>query len=67
MVSYRPGSQRPLSLNLNRLELFSCVLGAEEESALSIIDPVTVQIDLSQEGLLEVLDFDNYLVAIHNN
>ncbi|CAB3365707.1 Hypothetical predicted protein [Cloeon dipterum] len=58
VVSYRPTSkERPLTCNLNRCELLYCLLGNEEESAVSIIDPVTVNLDIvqSEEGV-KVLD-----------
>jgi vacuolar protein sorting-associated protein 13D len=42
-----------MSINLNNLEVFSCVLDAEEETALSIIDPVTINLDI-KKGILEV-------------
>jgi vacuolar protein sorting-associated protein 13D len=41
VIAYRPDMpERPFSCNLNNAEVFSCVLGSEDESALSIIDPV---------------------------
>ncbi|KAG1679362.1 Vacuolar protein sorting-associated protein 13D [Nymphon striatum] len=40
---------RPLSCSLQRLEVFSCTLGLEEETALSIIDPVTINVELHSE------------------
>jgi vacuolar protein sorting-associated protein 13D len=43
VIAYRPDMpDRPFSCNLNNAEVFSCVLGSEEESALSIIDPVSM-------------------------
>ena len=51
MISYRPQLQeRPLSCNLNQCELYSCILGYEEESALSIIDPVTINIEVNDRS-----------------
>ncbi|KAM7310382.1 vacuolar protein sorting-associated protein 13D isoform X1 [Ixodes scapularis] len=38
--------ERPLSCNLQNLEVFSCILGIEEDTALSIVDPISVYIDL---------------------
>ncbi|CAN8016602.1 unnamed protein product [Ixodes persulcatus] len=38
--------ERPLSCNLQNLEVFSCILGVEEDTALSIVDPISVYIDL---------------------
>ncbi|KAK3881484.1 hypothetical protein Pcinc_014068 [Petrolisthes cinctipes] len=48
VISYRPQHQeRPLSCNLNQCELYSCILGLEDDTALSIIDPVTVNIEIN--------------------
>lgn len=53
VVSYRPSdSNKIMSLNLNNLEVFSCILGLEEDTALSIIDPVTINLDL-RKGTLD--------------
>lgn len=52
IVSYRPAEiSKVMSINLNHLEVFSCVLGNEEDTALSIIDPVTVNLDLRKNTL----------------
>lgn len=52
VVSYRPIEiNKVMSINLNHLEVFSCILGNEEETALSIIDPVTVNLDLKRNVL----------------
>ncbi|XP_069683777.1 intermembrane lipid transfer protein Vps13D isoform X2 [Periplaneta americana] len=49
VVSYRPVlADKPLSCNLNHCEMFSCILGMEDETALSIIDPVTVNIEVTR-------------------
>uniref|UniRef100_A0A182Q6S0 UBA domain-containing protein n=1 Tax=Anopheles farauti TaxID=69004 RepID=A0A182Q6S0_9DIPT len=54
VVSYRPFEvNKTLSINLNNLEVFSCILGAEERTALSIIDPVTINMDV-RKGVLEI-------------
>lgn len=51
VVSFKPGQKNePLSCNLNHCEVFSCVLGMEDETALSIIDPVTISMDLKCQG-----------------
>ena len=48
MLCYRPSHrERPLSCTLLSLEVFSCSLAAEEDTALSIIDPMTVTIEMS--------------------
>ncbi|XP_032690797.1 vacuolar protein sorting-associated protein 13D isoform X2 [Odontomachus brunneus] len=57
VLSYRSTPQegeKPLSCNLSHCELFSCVLGMENETALSIIDPVGASLDLTQDKYLEV-------------
>lgn len=47
IINYKPNdNHRPLSLNLNHCEMFSCILGMEDETALSIIDPVTVNLEI---------------------
>ena len=47
VISYRPDlPERPFSCNLNNAEVFSCVLSNKEESALSIIDPVTINLEI---------------------
>jgi vacuolar protein sorting-associated protein 13D len=57
VVSYRPNSrERPLTCNLNRCELLYCILGNEEESAVSIVDPVTVNMDIIQTEENKILD-----------
>lgn len=57
VLSYRSNPQegeKPLSCNLSHCELFSCILGLEEETALSIIDPVGASLDLAQDKCLEI-------------
>ncbi|XP_055378948.1 intermembrane lipid transfer protein Vps13D [Condylostylus longicornis] len=52
VVSYKPQDNiKPMSVNLNHLEVFSCVLGYEDETALSIIDPITVNMDLKNQQI----------------
>ncbi|XP_014236722.1 vacuolar protein sorting-associated protein 13D isoform X1 [Trichogramma pretiosum] len=57
VLAYRSKSQngeKPLSCNLSHCELFSCILGLEEETALSIIDPVGASLELTAEKCLEI-------------
>ncbi|KMQ93281.1 vacuolar protein sorting-associated protein 13d [Lasius niger] len=57
VLSYRSMSQegeKPLSCNLSHCELFSCILGLENETALSIIDPVGASLELTQDKYLEI-------------
>lgn len=54
VVSFKPEQKNePLSCNLNHCEVFSCVLGMEDETALSIIDPVTINMDLKCQSPLD--------------
>ncbi|RZF46007.1 hypothetical protein LSTR_LSTR006773 [Laodelphax striatellus] len=47
VISYKPlDNDKPISCSLNHCEMFSCILGMEDETALSIIDPVTVSIEI---------------------
>uniref|UniRef100_A0A8D8VB54 Vacuolar protein sorting-associated protein 13D n=1 Tax=Cacopsylla melanoneura TaxID=428564 RepID=A0A8D8VB54_9HEMI len=47
VIDYKPNDpHKTLCLNLNHCEMFSCILGMEDETALSIIDPVTVNLEL---------------------
>ena len=51
VLAFRPSlRERPLSCNLNNAEVFSCVIGKEDETALSIIDPVTINIEIWGRG-----------------
>ncbi|KAL6266404.1 hypothetical protein P5V15_003257 [Pogonomyrmex californicus] len=57
VLSYRSMPQegeKSLSCNLSHCELFSCILGLENETALSIIDPVGASLDLTQDRCLEI-------------
>ncbi|XP_020712491.2 intermembrane lipid transfer protein Vps13D isoform X3 [Athalia rosae] len=57
VLAYRSAPQhgeKPLSCNLSRCELFSCILGLEDETALSIIDPVGASFELTQDKCLEI-------------
>ncbi|KAJ9601170.1 hypothetical protein L9F63_000690, partial [Diploptera punctata] len=57
VVSYRPQlADKPLSCNLNHCEMFSCILGMEDDTALSIIDPVTVNIEVTRRLSNRVLE-----------
>lgn len=47
VLQYRPNNHIcPVSIDVNHLEVFSCILGAEEQSALSIIDPFSLNMEL---------------------
>ena len=48
VFSYKPDfPERPVSCSLQSLEVFSCSLAAEDETALSIIDPMSITIELN--------------------
>ena len=48
ILTYKPShTERPLQCNVQSLEVFSCSLSAEDDTALSIIDPMGVNIELS--------------------
>lgn len=52
--------ERPFSCNLNNAEVISCVLGKEEESALSIVDSVTINFEIGGRATTSGrLCFDN--------
>lgn len=55
MITYRnANSQKPVSCELNELEVFSCVLGLEEETALSIVDPAALHVSIDADRILHV-------------
>ncbi|KAK7503179.1 hypothetical protein BaRGS_00005444, partial [Batillaria attramentaria] len=54
VLMYKPqASDKVLSCSLGSLEVFSCCLMAEEDTALSIIDPMTISIELNANPLPE--------------
>ncbi|KAL1513260.1 hypothetical protein ABEB36_002689 [Hypothenemus hampei] len=54
VIIYKPFHEKPLTCNLSNCEMFSCTLGQEQDTALSIIDPIILTVDLRKDGLLEV-------------
>ncbi len=53
VLSYKPSfKERPLSCSLQSLEVFSCSLAAEDETALSIIDPMVVTMELNSSPIV---------------
>ncbi|CAL1290806.1 unnamed protein product [Larinioides sclopetarius] len=47
VFTWKPDYQeKPLSCSLQNLEVFSCILGVEDDTALSIIDPLSVSIEI---------------------
>jgi vacuolar protein sorting-associated protein 13D len=54
VLRYKPqASDKVLRCSLGSLEVFSCCLMAEEDTALSIIDPMTINIELNANPLPE--------------
>ncbi|XP_059165407.1 intermembrane lipid transfer protein VPS13D-like [Physella acuta] len=52
VIIYKPQAKdKVLSCSLQGVELFSCCLMAEEETALSIIDPIAISIELNANPL----------------
>uniref|UniRef100_A0A9J8AXX9 Vacuolar protein sorting 13 homolog D n=1 Tax=Cyprinus carpio carpio TaxID=630221 RepID=A0A9J8AXX9_CYPCA len=68
VLTYKPRLlDRPFSGSLAGVEVFSCRLGSEQETALSIIDPVNVQLELcgsptyqSSSGLLDAFNIEDF-------
>uniref|UniRef100_A0AAZ3RG97 UBA domain-containing protein n=1 Tax=Oncorhynchus tshawytscha TaxID=74940 RepID=A0AAZ3RG97_ONCTS len=68
VLTYKPRLlDRPFSGSLAGIEVFSCRLGSEQETALSIIDPVNVQVELcgsptyqSSSGLLDAFNMADF-------
>ncbi|XP_069804325.1 intermembrane lipid transfer protein VPS13D isoform X2 [Dendropsophus ebraccatus] len=75
VLTYKPKLvDRPFSGSLFGIEVFSCRLGNEQDSALSIIDPVHVQIDLvgnstyqNSSGLMDAFNTEDFppVLEIH--
>ena len=42
-----PSGEKALNCSVDNLELFSCSLANEDETALSILDPVTVAMEIN--------------------
>ncbi|NWH53859.1 VP13D protein, partial [Fregata magnificens] len=68
VLTYKPKLlDRPFSGSLFGIEVFSCRLGNEQETALSIIDPVQIQMELvgnasypSGSGLLDAFNSEDF-------
>ncbi|XP_041130652.1 vacuolar protein sorting-associated protein 13D-like isoform X3 [Polyodon spathula] len=68
VLTYKPRlAERPFSGSLAGIEVFSCRLDSEQETALSIIDPVNVQVELmgnptyqSSSGLLDAFNTEDF-------
>ncbi|KAJ3643178.1 hypothetical protein Zmor_025903 [Zophobas morio] len=68
VVTYKPFNiEKPLSCSLNNCEMFSCILGMEDETALSIIDPITLNMDINKDHILEAqLQFLTVRLSYHD-
>ena len=67
VLSYRPSmTERPVSCNLSQCEVYSCILSAEQESALSILDPVTVNIEMTDRGTSQPDLATGALLSLHH-
>lgn len=55
VITYRSAMiEKPLSCNLNHCEVYSCVFERAEETALSIIDPVTLNMEINIDRVLDI-------------
>lgn len=60
VITYRSGAaagaedRRPAVCEVSELEVFSCVLGLEDETALAIVDPAALQVALHADHTLHV-------------
>lgn len=67
ILAYRPQiHSKPLSCQLNRVEIFSSQLCREEETALSIVDPATISLEVvgksgasDTKGILEATSLES--------
>jgi len=50
VLTYQPHLEHPVSCSLVEFELFSCVLGLESQTALSILDPTNIHIELVRKS-----------------
>ncbi|XP_027026540.2 vacuolar protein sorting-associated protein 13D isoform X1 [Tachysurus fulvidraco] len=68
VLTYKPRLlDRPFSGILAGIEVYSCRLGSEQDTALSIIDPVNIQVELcgsptyqSSSGLLDAFNMEDF-------
>ncbi|KAF7280409.1 hypothetical protein GWI33_006075 [Rhynchophorus ferrugineus] len=68
VIKYRPNNvEKPLSCSLNNCEMFSCILGIEDDTALSIIDPITLNVDIIKDSILDIqLQFLTVRLSYHD-
>lgn len=68
VFSYKPGSNIvPISVDINHLEIFSCILGSESASSLSIIDPFSLNMELRNTSFHTVIPNPVYLRVSYND
>ncbi|KAG8505608.1 Vacuolar protein sorting-associated protein 13D [Galemys pyrenaicus] len=68
VLTYKPRFvDRPFSGSLFGIEVFSCRLGSEQDTALSIVDPVQIQVELvgnssyqNSSGLMDAFNSDDF-------
>ncbi|XP_027253957.1 vacuolar protein sorting-associated protein 13D isoform X7 [Cricetulus griseus] len=68
VLTYKPRfADRPFSGSLFGIEVFSCRLGNEQDTALSIVDPVQIQVELvgnssyqNSSGLMDAFNSDDF-------
>lgn len=64
VLNYKPHEiNKSMSINLNNLEVFSCVFNAEDATALSIIDPVTINMEV-RKGTLGIHFQKHFLIRL---
>ena len=68
--SYVPNQEMNVKCSMEGLELFSCNLSNEDESALSILDPVSVSLDLkpserNKAAPIESVIAQVFVVSLH--
>lgn len=55
MITYRGADEKkPVSCELSELEVFSCVLGLEDETALAIVEPANLHAQIDGDRVLHV-------------
>jgi vacuolar protein sorting-associated protein 13D len=67
VLGYRPHLERPISCSLVQCELFSCILGLESETALSILDPADIQFELVRQAKSEPQGISDATFSLSNS
>ncbi|GFQ85231.1 vacuolar protein sorting-associated protein 13D [Trichonephila clavata] len=59
VITWKPDYlEKPLSCSLQNLEVFSCILGVEDDTALSIIDPLSVSIEILSKANSPIIELE---------